>query len=478
MVTPPIKEFANVLVNADRSLSRATADLVNALDGPAGSNEAVAEALPGAAKRIAGAVELLGQGHGMSAMSDAMKSSPSAQLSLEALKQAVQAQQLLHAGDARGGVDALEIARGKIEAAVTDATRGVQNHADESTARFLSRGPSGFQTHSDIVGTLPSSHVGKRRIALGEEDMVKVRRRVHENLGTIFAQISDDMHQVLKGYEDLPLDRIPRAGEEPKLTRYAGSIADRWSELRKDVAGDDELFKRADKVVESRQQIPGEEHIHGLDIVVPVGAYGPEMAIALTEAARVMHAVGIDQLRANADALTYQHYRTIMDWTFQEDVLKALLEGNGTFSGTAGILAHRKVPGMDGEQLLDAIQVSSLFDRGAKGPLGVVGPMFFNGILPKNSVEDAANGKLKLAKEFDQIVKATRNGRKDDLVSSPQTRQTHKGCPVAVRSLAVEREDGQYVKTETFITTLGRDYIKLAKRFYRAELAKKEDAAG
>ncbi|MBC7462248.1 MAG: hypothetical protein H7287_12875 [Thermoleophilia bacterium] len=347
-----------------------------------------------------------------------------------------------------------------------------------ATARKLLHGPSDQYVQGAISAQLPDLQVGTRGNGLTNADQgVQLRTRVRNELGDIFAPLADDLVSNARTLRDMPLDQLPMAGESGVTGRYEGLRVIRYLKMRVDVAGGSKLLRRMDTKVESRQQVPGQEHIHGLDLVVPVGDYGEPMARALVNAGRVLDAVAINTLRPAADALTAKHAGTLADWTFQKDSLNALVEGIGTFAGTTGLLTSKRIAGVSGDELLGMVEQSHLLDRAAKGPLGLAGPMFFKGWGPQDPVR-LVKGRLKLGDGFDELEKATRARRQTNtLITTPQTRQTHKGCPIVKPRQAVEHADGEHTNPETYITSIGREYLHLARRFYAAEIAKVGQAA-
>ncbi|MCW2923807.1 MAG: hypothetical protein JWM98_1211 [Thermoleophilia bacterium] len=297
------------------------------------------------------------------------------------------------------------------------------------------------------------------------------RAEAHHALGAIFGAPAHDLVQALRDMRETPLDELPRAGTAPAVHTYGEPPAHRWAELRESLAGDADDFEPVAQVMQSHQQVPGAGWIRGMDLWAPIGEHGEPMARALVEAGRVMDAVVLDRMAPDLAALTEQHAATLGVWTFRRDALRSMVEGVGTFTGATALLVQRRVPGLDGMQLLEAIERDQLLTRLSKAPLAAAGPMFFDGFVPTVSVELPQSGRLALAEPYDRILRATRLARADEQAQAgAKLIQTRRGCPIGVRGIEVETAAGTHVNEETYIQTLGREYLHLAKRFYAREL--------
>jgi hypothetical protein len=358
----------------------------------------------------------------------------------------------------------------------SDVVKGVDELQESAVKRGLQR-IDGDALQKQVEGDLPHWEFGQRPTpkTLDEDASHALRGRVHESLGDVVGPLTDDLVTELQKLHDVPVSELPRAGAEPHFGKYA-PVPRRWAEWRFDVGGSRKLFTRLDHKVESEQVIPGSRHMSGADIVVPVGEHGEPMARALANASRVIDAVILEKLGPHTDALTNGYSRVLTDWTFRKNTLHALMEGIGTFSGTTGILTHKKVAGLDGVQLLQKIEDDRLLERAAKGPLAMAGPMFFRGYVPKTPVALNDAGKLKPSAEYVAIEKATREKKKGWMIRPSQTRTTHRGCPIAVRNRSAEAGAAGVGRKETYIGKLGHEYLRLAREFYKDELAQQARA--
>ncbi len=309
-----------------------------------------------------------------------------------------------------------------------------------------------------------------------------LRGRVQRNLQSVFAPLCDDMLTELRALRDVPLDELPRAGAAPVRTAYEHSRVGA-AMFRSNVGGTGRHVTNLESHLRSEQLIEGAPRMRELDVVVPIGDYGEPMARALTEAARVMDAVALERLTPHTRALDAHYDRLLGDWTFRRDTMPTLIEGNGSFAGVAGVFTHRRVPGLDGDALLAHIDSDHLFDRAAKGPLGLAGPMFFNGIVPTESVVLQA-GRLRPSPQYVALERGTRTRRLLGRIWPSQVRATQRGCPVALRPSTADAADGAALATSrrakpqgTHIAQLGHEYIALARRFYARELERIADAA-
>ena len=312
---------------------------------------------------------------------------------------------------------------------------------------------------------------------LDDADAVALRGRVQRTLQETFAPLADDMLDELRALRDVPLDELPRAGGAPVRTAYDhGTMG--AATFRSNVDTGDAAVVEVAEHLRSQQHVPGSPRMQELDVVVPIGEYGEPMARALSEAARVMDAVALERLGPHTRALDANLDQVLGDWTFRRDTMPTLLEGNGSFAGVAGVFTHRRVPGLDGDELLRLIDQDHLFDRAAKGPLGLAGPMFFHGILPSESVV-LTGGRLKPSKAYAALERGTRARRKLGRIWPSQVRATMRGCPVALRPPAAAGDaiDGARATRASHISQLGSEYIALARRFYQRELEQAAAAA-
>jgi hypothetical protein len=258
---------------------------------------------------------------------------------------------------------------------------------------------------------------------------------------------------------------------------YAESLAARRAEFGQFVPAADEDLTVVDRAMQSHQA-PEAGWVRGMDLWVPVGDHGEAMARALVDAGRTMDAILLGPLRGSADELTRQYAGTLDSHTFRGDALHSMLEAVGTFTGTTGVLTHHAVDGVDGERLLQSIADDRLLVRLANGPIAVAGPMTFEGFVPAQSVAVNERGRLGLAAPFDRIIKATKQQRAadaalEDASAGAKLIQTRRGCPVNVNRLETLGDDGTTHAAEaSYIQLLGDEYLHLAQRYYRAELAR------
>lgn len=296
----------------------------------------------------------------------------------------------------------------------------------------------------------------------------ELRARVHGALGTVFGPMADDLLRQLRELDGVSLDALPRSGAPPEVSAYEHGLHN-TAVFRSDVAGGSELFEKAHQRLSSQQTIPGAARMHELDVTVPIGDYGEPMARALVEAARVMDAVALERMGPHATAFDDEFGRVLGDWTFRRDTLPTLLEGNGTFAGMTAVWTHHRVPGMSGSDMLRAVEEGHLLERAAKGPLGLAGPMFFRGFVPKRSVIEQG-GRLRPSPEYASIERLTRERKAGALIRPSQVRATQRGCPIAVRNIATPGATAAVGPRETYIGALGREYLRLARAFYEREV--------
>ncbi len=328
------------------------------------------------------------------------------------------------------------------------------------------------QLQASIRGDAAQLPIGTRTPDLDASEASAIRRRAHGALGHVFAPLADDLHSLVTQLDDMPLATLRRAGPESAVVVDPRPLHVRWGRMRRDVAGDQVLFRPLETAIESRQQLPGIDHIRGLDVVVPVGDYGEPLARAIAEAARIMDSVVIDRLLPAADATNARYADLLADWSFRNDAAQSMIEGIGTYAGATAMLTSRRMPGVTAAELVDRLIDERLFDTLAKGPLGVVGPMTFHGFAPRTALEVRPDGALRLAGELREIVRATRARRAGIFVTLPQTRQTRAGCPIAVRNLTVPGAGGGEVAHEaTYLGTLGQDFLRLVRRLLADEAA-------
>jgi hypothetical protein len=313
------------------------------------------------------------------------------------------------------------------------------------------------------------------------EDSEAIRKVAHKELAHVFAAAADDVDQALVRIEAqldaLPTAELPRAGTEPERMLHPADDAHRVFKWSKDFVAPSEEFRFVDDIMHTKVEIPGQAYDPALDITVPVGEYGEPMARALLNASRVMDQVVLDHVQPGLKQLGEAYPRLLHDWTFQRDPLKTMLIGNHTFANAAATYSLRRLPGMTGDQVLQGIESSFMMDKGAKGPLALFGPMSFQSILPTQTVEVMAGGRLKYAAPLDDAYRGMRQLRKAGYLTPQQAFATGAGCPAALRNLVVERAAGTHVHDETYIRTLASHYIKLARRFYELELAGKGEVA-
>jgi hypothetical protein len=344
-----------------------------------------------------------------------------------------------------------------------------EGHGDEHLLQTIADGkPVGMADRFAGVNTLA-------------DDSEAVRKVAHKELAHVFAAAADDVDQALVRIEEqldaMPTADLPRAGSEPERMLHPADDAHRIFKWSKDFVAPTEQFRFVDDIMHTKVEIPGQAYDPALDITVPVGEYGEPMARALLNASRVMDQVVLDHVKPGLEQLGEAYPRLLHDWTFQRDPLKTMLIGNHTFANAAATYSLRRLPGMTGDEVLQGIESSFMMDKGAKGPLAMFGPMSFQSILPTETVEVVAGGRLKYAQPLEDAYKGMRQLRKAGFLTPQQAFATGAGCPAALRNLVVERAAGTHVHDETYIRTLARHYIKLARRFYELELAGKGEVA-
>jgi hypothetical protein len=341
--------------------------------------------------------------------------------------------------------------RQSVEKRLTEQVWGSHSEADWD---YLSTNPDGLTVRGKGGPIDPS-----------EEDAM--RGRVRDMLAHVFGQVSDELHAAVERRVRQPLDRLELYGSEATRLPY-GSRLMRFVRLRPDVSANIHRLAWAKERWASAVLLEGSDSQEGIDLVVPIGHYGPPLALALLQAARAMDAIAVSDLEQSADALTKKYDRLLNDWTTQTTALRSTLAGISTFAGVAGLLTYHAVPGMSALALLDAIEEGLLFDRLAKAPVAVLGPMFFYGLVPRPAVRMIDERKrLVLSAPLERILRDTKFIDSSWIVPPAQGRPTHKGCPIALRHLPITAADGTTVANpETYVTTLGRDYLQLARRFY------------
>lgn len=345
---------------------------------------------------------------------------------------------------------------------------GVQTRIFNAAAHLQQRMHGGAQAVTADAGAASGCPVQKVRRTLqnlGDGGETK-RREVRDDLARVFGPVAQELHAGVRALADVPVERLVQAGADPVASRNHAPGPWRWFKLKVDVAAERSSMDKLSTHITSRQQIPGEEHIHGLDVVIPPSAYGTAMDNAIVGAARVMNAVALEQMRQPLAKVSGEHGALLEKWTFQQDALKALMEGIGTYAASTGLLARTQVPGMDGAQLLTALRDSSAYTKLAAAPLGIVGPMTFRGFAPKEAVVATAAGGVELSPQLQEIISSTRALRKEGVSTGPQARQTLQGCPILSPTAGKDAASGA-----SMLKTLADDYLDLVQRFYAHEVS-------
>lgn len=289
-----------------------------------------------------------------------------------------------------------------------------------------------------------------------------------DDLAEVFAPLAHDVLRQVRMIRDVPLDQLPRAGKD--ITLRAPMEMDLGREMALENIGifmDDigeHLRPAPGGAMRSSSGMPGEISEPGLFAQATVGEYGPKVATALVDAARIMNAQmrqAIDPI--DARALGESRQQLLGRFAFQKtDVRRAFVEGINSFPDAYGSLMANRVGDLTAPQLLDAIEQSRVIDRMAKLPNGVTAPLSNEQLLPTHSLELLKGGRVKLGASWDRVADSVRAHQETKRTAFPTTGA---GCPIVKRleRLPVDTGDGPGT-SESYLTVLNREYVHLVQR--------------
>jgi hypothetical protein len=206
----------------------------------------------------------------------------------------------------------------------------------------------------------------------------------------------------------------------------------------------------------------------GVQVDVPVGEYGEPMARAQVKAALALQQVVERHMRGDAAAVGAVARREVEGWTYQrERVVDSLKEGITSIAQATSLATSRRVRGLDGPQLLDALDRSRVIDRLAHSPMGFVAPIARAGWLPDEAVRLTRAGGLRTGRDVDALLSSTRERR---VTTYAPANTTQAGCPVSMPGRSVPLPDGTSAAPErTMLADLATEYLALVKRYLAQE---------
>lgn len=357
------------------------------------------------------------------------------------------------------------------------STGGCPFHAATATITSIRHGASGAELVGRIKAHMAGIGIGKRRLAMPDDNLDALRKAARDALAETFAPIAEDIHRGVRKLNRTPLDELELAGGELRRTSFDRPLWQRYFQMRTAVAGSGRHFDRTDHALQSDlpQFHAPKKVAPPVDTVVPVGEHGEPMARAIGQAARAINAMILRDIAPVVEVQGAKHAELLRTWTFMDDMTRTVIEGTNSFAGVAGILTSKRVPGMSGVELLERLDTDGLFARVAAEPNGITGPLMFTGYMPKTPLAMGANGRLKLSTDYEAIVDATRRRRDGWLNRMSLGARFDKGCPLLKMSV-VDVGDGEVVK-RSYIRALGSDFVELTKRYYERELAAAGQAA-
>jgi hypothetical protein len=304
-------------------------------------------------------------------------------------------------------------------------------------------------TLPDTAPAITAEHLAAARVARDE-------------LARAFDPLVHDLIEHARQLRDLPTERIRRTPYElvtgPPPRRMVAL------HLEGSLPAPDEGPVRVAALIKERRPESG----NGTQVELPVGDYGMPFAIAQAKAAQALNAIVVHALSHDSQQVGRLRGPLLEAWTFQRsNAAGALQEGVTSIAQATAVLTQRRIPAMDEFELLDRLAESHAYDRLAKAPITIIGPIARTGWRFEEPLVFDAAGRARVGGDLDELYRAVAKAREVEFSPNKTTRA---GCPVALRGHELALADGTVVTYErTLLTELSREYLELVKRYLRAE---------
>ncbi len=322
-----------------------------------------------------------------------------------------------------------------------------------------------YLAHGDL-GVDPAIVQGAASARFPDEALDDAQRAIgrvaRDELAATFDPAVHDLIEHARALRDVPLERMRRTPFE-LIVKSAPGPSITHLEYGLPIPADGTV-KRVEQVVHEFRPASG----NGMQIDLPVGEYGTELALAQAKAAQAMHSVIIERMGSDLADVGRARADLLDGWTFQRrHVTASMLEGVTSIAQATALATQRRLPGMDAFQLLDALADSHVYDRLAKAPIGFMAPIARTGRRIEAPLVTTQSGAVRLGPELDELYRDTLALRH---VTGAPSATTRAGCPLALRGRSVTLGDGTVVTYErTLLAELAREYLDLVQRYLRAE---------
>ena len=265
---------------------------------------------------------------------------------------------------------------------------------------------------------------------------VEKNRRMHSVLNFVFTnlartfnyEVREFTYQEFAGnYSDL-FAAIPLEGREP-VREDADQHYRQWLRIAQqrdsviEIPHYDELYMSRQRRITIPKKGGGP-----ISIFSPVGEYGPELSIAVVQAARSMYGL-VNIIREECDEVNKKYRSVLRSGTFFEDANLIMREAAGTTAATFSLLALRKDERYnDPLKLFEKLLDKNIFSPvGTISPFGLIIPMSLHGIAIPGGLDVDDSGDISLSEQAVEFFLEERRLRGQGKGSIGQTF----GCPAA-----------------------------------------------
>ena len=255
-------------------------------------------------------------------------------------------------------------------------------------------------------------------------------------------------------------------GQEPKLRSYTPINFDAFTKIYNTISEKDcpafQQFYVSEKNPDHPGSGPKVNHV-----LVPVGEYGPALALAALQAARATNACIHETMREECSKTNEEYEALMWNETYQNDqVIATLTDAVQTIAASYALLTAKKINGYEDNPLgifLEVVRNKQLNLLAKESPLADIVPMSLNGVAYEETLEQTSAGNIHLSPRLLDFIRAEKAA--DRGKSIPQYRG--EGCPAALENTPYMHHGQREVIRESGINLMAEVFYLYLDYFYR-----------